>query len=294
MHAQVHGHYADAGEVAALVASTMASTEDVDMVMTGHSLGRNKLEHLLASGEGYLSLTGLSDRGTLLWVSCQSGPMPAGGANCANRFRDQYSLSDPPRAGTMSKAEIEQSYKISRRIEGEERGIDYATMVFTSTQQEVTHRLSFTRLPLLASTPLVPFLHTLRGVESHVRTFGPAHSFECFWVLGPVSATSRRLLDATGWLQCETSAVDTQPPQSGLMGASRPSQAFRYELPFPSRPQVVEQWGLYDGYDPKLEKVLRYRKRTGRHMPVMNVIPPGLDFSNLKVGWKLIYGRVRY
>ena len=38
----------------------------------------------------------------------------------------------------MSKAEIEDSYKISRRIEGEERGLDYATMVFTSTQQEVT------------------------------------------------------------------------------------------------------------------------------------------------------------
>jgi sucrose-phosphate synthase len=37
----------------------------------------------------------------------------------------------------MSKAEIEDSYKISRRIEGEERGLDYATMVFTSTQQEV-------------------------------------------------------------------------------------------------------------------------------------------------------------
>ena len=42
----VHGHYADAGEVASLMASTLG----VDMVMTGHSLGRNKLEHLLASG----------------------------------------------------------------------------------------------------------------------------------------------------------------------------------------------------------------------------------------------------
>ena len=29
----------------------MASTLGVDMVMTGHSLGRNKLEHLLASGQ---------------------------------------------------------------------------------------------------------------------------------------------------------------------------------------------------------------------------------------------------
>ncbi len=41
----VHGHYADAGEVAALMSSTLG----VDMVMTGHSLGRNKLEHLLGT-----------------------------------------------------------------------------------------------------------------------------------------------------------------------------------------------------------------------------------------------------
>ena len=44
-------------------------------------------------------------------------------------------LSD---AGTMSRDEIESSYKISRRIEGEERALDVATMVFTSTQQEVS------------------------------------------------------------------------------------------------------------------------------------------------------------
>lgn len=37
----------------------------------------------------------------------------------------------------MTKGEIESTYKIERRIEGEERGLDYATMVFTSTQQEV-------------------------------------------------------------------------------------------------------------------------------------------------------------
>lgn len=42
----VHGHYADAGEVAFLMASTLG----VDMALTGHSLGRNKLEHLLSSG----------------------------------------------------------------------------------------------------------------------------------------------------------------------------------------------------------------------------------------------------
>jgi hypothetical protein len=37
-------------------------------------------------------------------------------------------------------------------------------------------------------------------------------------------------------------------------------------------------------YDPALERILRARPRRGRHFPVMNVIPPGLDFSNLKVG----------
>lgn len=33
--------------------------------------------------------------------------------------------------------EIEKTYKISRRIEAEERGLDSAMMVFTSTQQEI-------------------------------------------------------------------------------------------------------------------------------------------------------------
>ena len=33
----------------------------------------------------------------------------------------------------------------------------------------------------------------------------------------------------------------------------------------------------------KLEAVLRARRRAGRMMPLINVIPPGLDFSSLKV-----------
>ncbi|GBF97791.1 sucrose phosphate synthase [Raphidocelis subcapitata] len=126
----VHGHYADAGEAAALMSFTLGS----DMVLTGHSLGRNKLDHLLKSR-------------------------------------------------TMTRREIEATYAISRRIEGEERSLDAAALVFASTQQE-----------------------------------------------------------------------------------------------------VKEQWGLYDGYDPALERILSARPRSGRHVPRMAVIPPGLDFSNLKVG----------
>ena len=125
----LHGHYADAGEAAALMGATLG----VDVVVTGHSLGRNKLEHLLASG-------------------------------------------------TMTKTEVEATYRISRRIEAEERCLEAAVTVFTSTQQEVD-----------------------------------------------------------------------------------------------------DQWGLYHGYSAKLAAVLGARPRPGRHMARMAVIPPGLDFSSLKV-----------
>lgn len=125
----VHGHYADAGEVAVLMSSAL----DSRMIMTGHSLGRNKLEHLL-------------------------------------------------KGGNVTRSEIEEVYAIGRRIEAEERALDCAMMVFTSTQQEVD-----------------------------------------------------------------------------------------------------EQWGLYDGYSPSLARVLHFRRASGRHMPIMTVSPPGLDFSNLKV-----------
>ena len=37
----------------------------------------------------------------------------------------------------MTRAEIEQTYAISRRIEAEERCLDNAMLVFTSTQQEI-------------------------------------------------------------------------------------------------------------------------------------------------------------
>eukprot|EP00892_Ulva_mutabilis_P007983 jgi/Ulvmu1/5557/UM023_0093.1 len=125
----VHGHYADAGEAAALMAHTLG----VPMVLTGHSLGRNKLDHLL-------------------------------------------------RSGTTTRKQIEETYAISRRIEGEERALDAALLVITSTEQEVD-----------------------------------------------------------------------------------------------------QQWGLYDGYDGGMAAALQYRRMTGRAMPHMEVIPPGLDFSSLKV-----------
>lgn len=39
---------------------------------------------------------------------------------------------------------------------------------------------------------------------------------------------------------------------------------------------------LWCSYDAEMEQVVRRRLRRGRHFPLMRVIPPGLDFSNLK------------
>lgn len=55
-----------------------------------------------------------------------------------------------------------------------------------------------------------------------------------------------------------------------------------------TRQEIDEQWGLYDGFVVKLERVLRARLKSGvsvhgRFMPRMVVIPPGMDFSNVIV-----------
>lgn len=80
----IHGHYADAGDVAALLSGAL----NVPMVLTGHSLGRNKLEQLLKQGR-------------------------------------------------QSKEDINVTYRIMRRIEGEELSLDAAELVITSTKQEI-------------------------------------------------------------------------------------------------------------------------------------------------------------
>ena len=147
----VHGHYADAGEAAALVACTLG----VDMVLTGHSLGRNKLEHLLKSRECYLIASCFAflhqhaeSDGQLcapLPSSCLSTPVTAAALKNTHIARHTTTLNDsttpptttPISTGTMGRREIEAAYAISRRIEAEERGLDCASLVFTSTRQEV-------------------------------------------------------------------------------------------------------------------------------------------------------------
>ncbi|XP_071715996.1 probable sucrose-phosphate synthase [Rutidosis leptorrhynchoides] len=80
----IHGHYADAGDSAALLSGAL----NVPMLFTGHSLGRDKLEQLL-------------------------------------------------RQGRLSKDEINDTYKILRRIEAEELALDGSEVVITSTRQEI-------------------------------------------------------------------------------------------------------------------------------------------------------------
>lgn len=53
-----------------------------------------------------------------------------------------------------------------------------------------------------------------------------------------------------------------------------------------TRQEIEEQWRLYDGFDPILERKLRARIRRnvscyGRFMPRMSVIPPGMEFHHI-------------
>ncbi|KAL3646047.1 putative protein serine/threonine kinase [Castilleja foliolosa] len=53
-----------------------------------------------------------------------------------------------------------------------------------------------------------------------------------------------------------------------------------------TRQEIEEQWRLYDGFDPVIERKLRARIRRnvschGRFMPRMVVIPPGMEFRNV-------------
>ncbi|CAH1451889.1 unnamed protein product [Lactuca virosa] len=53
-----------------------------------------------------------------------------------------------------------------------------------------------------------------------------------------------------------------------------------------TRQEIEEQWGLYDGFDPVLERKLRARNRRnvscfGRFMPRPVVIPPGMEFKHI-------------
>ncbi|OEL24273.1 putative sucrose-phosphate synthase 4 [Dichanthelium oligosanthes] len=80
----IHGHYADAGDSAALLSGAL----NVPMVFTGHSLGRDKLEQILKQG---------------------------------HQTRD----------------EINETYKIMRRIEAEELCLDASEIIITSTRQEI-------------------------------------------------------------------------------------------------------------------------------------------------------------
>ncbi|KAG2713362.1 hypothetical protein I3760_04G173500 [Carya illinoinensis] len=59
-----------------------------------------------------------------------------------------------------------------------------------------------------------------------------------------------------------------------------------YRVDLLTRQEIEEQWRLYDGFDPVLQRKLRARiKRNvscyGRFMPRMEVIPPGMEFHHI-------------
>lgn len=109
------------------VAACMSLTLGIPMALTGHSLGRNKREHLLKGG----AMTGTEIEAVYRmsrWASLTR--VVARGLVCM----DAAASTAPPAPFLLN----------HRRIEAEERALGAATVVFASTQQEASSSLMIT------------------------------------------------------------------------------------------------------------------------------------------------------
>ena len=211
----------------------MSATLNVDMCMTGHSLGRNKLEHLLGSG-------------------------------------------------TMTKAEIEENYAISRRIEAEERGLDTALAIFTSTQQARGWAVGVCGVCVGGGGAGASWV-VVRGEKSAggERSWPtPVHG--C-WLEQDTSCPLGLLRKVASPLSACPTVHRLSPCCCTSTPHMTPAVPPAFSPPRTLLQEIDEQWGLYDGFAPQLSRVLKYHRSHGRHMPTLKVIPPGLDFSNLKI-----------
>jgi hypothetical protein len=99
-----------------------------------------------------------------------------------------------------------------------------------------------------------------------------------------------------GWRVERGAALAHTPCTCHSPGSQSPTRRHSppHTLPPPPHPPPTHP----PSYDPDLERILRGRPRRGRHFPLMAVIPPGLDFSNLKVDcppdpWAQLAGTAR-
>ena len=80
-----------------MVTSTMAAAAtSVDMVMTGHSLGRNKLEHLLAAGMAFVHTSIVHEAMSSLSSSASVTDMSLTGLSAQLCFSFDLRLSHQP------------------------------------------------------------------------------------------------------------------------------------------------------------------------------------------------------
>ena len=158
----------------------------------------------------------------------------------------------------MTKKEIEDNYAISRRIEAEERALETATMVLTSTQQEIDEQ------------------------------WGLYDGYGCCNLCGRVHISQQTAVrEVPSIAKLVHSCLRTIMLVLRKKKGEKPAVQAGKEHRCPSLQHSMEVTSPKTGnrcrYDVKLEAVLRARRRAGRMMPLINVIPPGLDFSSLKV-----------
>jgi hypothetical protein len=293
----------------------MGAVLGTDVVVTGHSLGRNKLDHLLKSGVCVRICVCICVHVYAVCARARACARitvsPSGHWTCTGCCGARSAVFNRCRpviphtlfyAGAMARAEIEENYAISRRIEAEERCLDNALMVFTSTQQvrvgagRVAARLNSAALnPPDQCCPPMSACGGQEGLHLPILTQSlPPFSY-CRHLIQ--YNTRRKLHNICAPLRFPPPPPPPPSYHSFLLNPTPPHPTTTRPHPYPhphgpSTPppypppppmqEIDEQWGLYDGYHPDLARILRFRRSQGRHMPLVKVIPPGLEISNLK------------
>lgn len=136
----IHGHYADAGYAGAQLARLL----HVPFVFTGHSLGRVKRERLLQQAAKQSVAGGAIGPTAAAGTNTKSNTLTSGNTitnSSATPQGGSFAQASTSPVGQSTQAglsqELERTYNFGTRSEAEEVALETASLVITSTSQEV-------------------------------------------------------------------------------------------------------------------------------------------------------------
>jgi sucrose-phosphate synthase len=237
----IHGHYADAGYAGAQLARLL----HVPFVFTGHSLGRVKRERLLQQ------------------AAKQASPAVAVGAVTQGGSTDPApTMSSSQATQTGLSQELERNYNFGTRSEAEEVALETASLVITSTSQEVLEQYEMYDHYQPERMEIIP----------------PGIDLEAFYPGGDPSFTTPFAEQIKTFLQ--------QPDKPAILAVARPDQRKNFDM-------LVRVYGQ----SPRLQALANLILVMGRRDDLRTLAPDQrrvlLDILTL-IDVHNLYGKVAY